>query len=233
MSNFASSKPVILKNVRAAWLDIFTPGEGMNGGPPKFKFTGIIEPDSEALTVAKKAMLEAATGLWGANAANVVKSMTANSKALRNGNDKLNDDGTVRAEYANKFYISASNKAQQRPQVVGPRRHNGQFVSITAEGRALVNGLDVTNELGYPVTVPYRGCYVNAKVTFVAGKAFKGSDGNLIPNQVFARIEAIQFLRDGEAFGAGPTTAEGFDDEEVEVTGGANGNDLFEDDIPF
>ena len=42
MSNFASSSPVILKGLRAAWLDIFKPGEGMNGGAPKFKFTGLM-----------------------------------------------------------------------------------------------------------------------------------------------------------------------------------------------
>lgn len=226
MSNFASSKPVILKNLRAAWLDIFQPGEGMNGGAPKFKFTGLMAPDSEAATTAKKAMLEAATALWGGNAANVIKSMAANSKALRNGNDKLNDDGSVREEYKDMLFVSASNKATQRPQIVAPKKHNGKFVQITEAGRGLVDGLDVTNELGYEIKVPYRGCYVNAKVTFVAGKSFKGSNGEIIPNQVFARIEAIQFVRDGEAFGAGPTSAEGFDDEEVE-TSDASAEELF------
>lgn len=222
MSNFASSKPVILKGLRAAWLDIFKPGEGMNGGAPKYKFSGLMAPDSDAAKVAKAAMLEAATALWGANAANVVKSMAANSKALRNGNDKLNDDGTVREEYKDMLYISASNKAAQKPQVVAQKKHNGKFVTITEAGRGTVDGLDVTDELGYPITVPYRGCYVNAKVVFVAGKSFKGSDGQIIPNQVFARIEAIQFVGDGEAFGAGPTSAEGFDDEEVAAgVGGA------------
>ena len=39
-----------------------------------------------------------------------------------------------------------------------------------------------------------------------------------------AKFEAIQFLRDGEAFGAGPTSAEGFDDEEVEAST-ADGDD--------
>lgn len=215
MSNFASSKPVILKGLRAAWLDIYKPGEGMNGGAPKYKLTGLMAPDSEAATAAKAAMLEAATALWGANAANMVRSMAANSKALRNGDDKMADDGTVRPEYAGMYFISASNKADKKPQVVAQKMHNGKFVHIGEDGRGRVDGLDVTDEIGYPITVPYRGCYVNAKVTFVAGKSFKGSDGQIIPNQVFARIEAIQFVRDGEAFGAGPTSAEGFGDEEV------------------
>lgn len=225
MSNFASSKPVILKGLRAAWLDIYKPGEGMNGGAPKYKFTGLMAPDSEAATAAKAAMLEAATALWGANAANMVRSMAANSKALRNGDDKMADDGTVRPEYAGMYFISASNKADKKPQVVAQKMHNGKFVHIGEDGRGRVDGLDVTDEIGYPITVPYRGCYVNAKVTFVAGKSFKGSDGQIIPNQVFARIEAIQFVRDGEAFGAGPTSAEGFGDEEVAE--GASAEELF------
>ena len=120
MSNFASSSPVILKGLRAAWLDIFKPGEGMNGGAPKFKFTGLMEPDSEALKIGKAAMLEAATKLWGpANAANMIRSMAANSRAIRDGNDKMSDDGTVRPEYENMFFISASNKADKKPQVAG------------------------------------------------------------------------------------------------------------------
>lgn len=39
----------------------------------------------------------------------------------------------------------------------------------------------------------------------------------MIPNQVYAKLEAVQFLRDGEAFGADPTSAEGFGDEEVSM----------------
>ena len=227
MSNFASSQPVILKGLRAAWLDIFKPGEGMNGGAPKFKFTGLMEPDSEALKIGKAAMLEAATKLWGpANAANMIRSMAANSRAIRDGNDKMSDDGTVRPEYENMFFISASNKADKKPQIVTQKMHNGKFVTITEAGRGMVNGMDVTDELGYEVKAPYRGCYVNLKVTFVAGKQFTGSNKEVIPNQVFAKIEAVQFAADGEAFGAGPTSAEGFGEEEVEEAP-AGGSDLF------
>lgn len=227
MSKYASSKFVVLKDLRAAWLDIFEPGEGMNGGPPKYKFTGLMDPSSEAVTLAKKAMLEAATALWGDNAKNVIQSMSANSKALRDGNSKLNDDGSVREEYAGMLFISASNKATQPPLVIGPRKHNGKFVTIRADGRGFVDGMDVTNELGYEIKAPYRGCYVNAKVIFVAGKAFTGKNKDVIPNQIFARIEAIQFVRDGEAFGAGSTSAEGFDEEEVETSASSDGNDIF------
>lgn len=215
-SNFASSPAIILPNVRLQWGDLFTAASGeINGKPttPKFKALALIEPGSTAFNLAKKALLDAATALWGANAQNVVTNISANSKALRDGNGKIESDGSVRAEFKDMFFISCSNKS--RPQVVAPKRHNNAFVTITEDGRGMVNGMDVTSELGYQLTAPYRGCYVNLKVQFVAGKAFKAASGEMIPNQVYAKLEAVQFLRDGEAFGAGPTSAEGFGDEEV------------------
>lgn len=224
MSNFSSSKSVILKHVRLTWIDAFKPGAGMNGGAPKYKVSALITPNSENATLAKIAMLEAAKGLWAAMAVNAIQAMPANAKAVRNGNDKLNDDGSVRDEYKDMLYISASNK--MRPQVVGPKKHNGKFVTITEDGRGMVDGMDVTDQLGWEVKVPYRGCYCNIKVQFVAGKSFKGGNGEIIPNQVYAKIEAIQFAADGEAFGAGPTSAEGFGEEEVTETS-AGASDLF------
>lgn len=216
MSNFASSPAVILPGVRLQWGDLFTAASGeVNGKPttPKFKSVVLIEPGSPAFNAAKTSLLAAATALWGPHAETVVANISGNSKALRNGNGKLLDDGSVNPMFKDMFFVSASNKS--RPQVVGPKRHNGKFVTITEDGRGLVDGVDVTNELGYTVKAPYRGCYVNLKVQFVAGKAFKAGSGEMIPNQVYAKLEAVQFLRDGEAFGAGPTSAEGFGEEEV------------------
>lgn len=213
MANFASSKPVFLNNVRLQWGDIYKPGDGMDGGAPKYKVVGLFARDSEAARVGGAAMLEAATELWGANAKNVVASITANSKAIRDGNSKLMDDGSVRPEFKDLLFISAANKS--KPQVVAPKRHNGKFVMITEDGRAMCEGVDVTEEVGYEVTAPYRGCYVNLKVTFVAGKAFTTPDKKQIPNQVYAKLEAVQYVKKGVAFGAGPTSAEGFGDEEV------------------
>ena len=225
MSNFASSKSVILKGVRLQWGDIFTAKSGeLNGKKtePKFKVVALFDPKSEAATVAKAGLLEAAVALWGeANARNVVQNISSNSKALRNGNSKIDDQGNVRDEFKDMLFISASNKT--KPQIVGPKKHGGKFVTITEDGRGLVDGLDVTSDLGWPITVPYRGCYVNLKVQFVAGKSFKAQSGEMIPNQVYAKLEAVQFVRDGEAFGSGPTSAEGFEDEEVETEGAGGG----------
>lgn len=226
-SNFASSPAVILKNVRLQWADIFTPSSGEIAGKktePKYKVVALFAKDSEAMAVGKKALLDAAAQLWGANAANVVSQISGNSKAIRDGNGKISDDGSVRPEFKDMFFISASNK--QKPQIIAPRKHNGNFVTITPEGRGTVSGLDVTDQLGYELKAPYRGCYVNLKVQFVAGKSFKAATGEMLPNQVYAKLEAIQFLRDGDPFGAGPTSAEGFGDEEVDESP-VDGNALF------
>lgn len=217
MSNFANSKSVILKNVRLDFFDAYRPNKPMKeGGKAKYKAKVIIDAGSEAFEAAKAGMLEAATNLWGANATNVVKSIASNMKALRNGNAMIDNNGEVRPEYKDKFFLSCSNDT--KPQVVGPKKHNGKFVNVTEDGRGMVDGIDVTDTLGWPVTPPYRGCYVNLKATFVAGKSFKAGD-EVIPNQVYAKFEALQFVRNGDAFGNGPTSAEGFDDEEVETEG--------------
>jgi len=240
MSNFANSDPVFLKRVRATWLDIYKPGDGMNGGAPKYKVSALIEPNSDNYKVCADAMIAAAKKLWGDNAIAMIRSMAANNKALRNGDDKMADDGSVRPEYAGMFFVSTSNKS--KPQVIGPKRFkgrnnefvtakdpNGVFPYITEAGRAMIGAMDVTDDLGYEVKPPYRGCYVNLKITFVAGKKFTGSNKEIIPNQVFCKIEAVQFAADGEAFGAGPTSAEGFGEEEVEEATSASGggSDLF------
>src|SRR5690606_491301 len=97
-SNFASSPAVVLKNVRLQWGDLFTPASGEINGQkttPKYKAIGLFAKDSEAMSVGRKALLDAATALWGANAANVVAQISSNSKALRDGNGKISYDGSV------------------------------------------------------------------------------------------------------------------------------------------
>jgi len=49
---------------------------------------------------------------------------------------------------------------------------------------------------------PYAGCYVNANIELYAYSHPKGGKG------VSASLRAVQFLKDGESFGAGPVNAE-------------------------
>jgi hypothetical protein len=232
-NNFEESDFCILKNVRLDYFDIYTPAPSQDANKKndrkydKFKAKAIIDMGSDADNVARAGLMQAATKMWGANAATVVKSLPTNQKALRKGDEYLTTDGGARPEYAGRMFISASNKS--RPQVVGQRsiERDGKKipVEITEDGRAFAGGIELSPP-PYEITVPFRGCYVNMKVKFVAGKAGKMPSGETVPNQVFAKLEAIQFVRKGEAFGAGPTSAEGFDDEEVAETADAAG-DLF------
>lgn len=214
MSNFASSPSVILKNVRLDYFDAWTPGAPMDEKDKddlkkwKFKAKVILDPKSEAAEVARKAFSDAAQALWGVNYNNVVAAMSKNNKAIRNGNEVLTQDGAVKAMYVDSLMVSCSNSA--RPVVVGPRKFNGKFVDIDASGRAFQNGVEL-NPPPYQTIAPYRGCYVNLKVQFVAGK----TQGKL-PNQVYAKFEALQFVKDGEAFDNAACSAVGFDGEEFQ-----------------
>lgn len=180
-----------LKSVRLSFPDIWRPGKPQNeGDTPKYGGQFIIEPGSENEKIAKEAMMAAATEAFGVNWAAIVKAMEKSKKCLRIGNDNLDKEGNIRDGYIDKIYIVARNKA--KPAIVAAKAKNadGSWNYLTeADGK------------------PYGGCFVNAKINI---KAMKAKDK--IPNQIYATLEAIQFVRDGDAFGAGPGTAEGFDD---------------------
>lgn len=226
-NKFEESDSVILKDVRLDHFAAWKPEPSMEANKKddrkydKYKVKAIITRGSEADKAAQGALLQAARKMWGDNAPNVIKSLPTNQKALRNGDEYLRSDGSQRPEYQGNLFISASNKAQ--PAVVGPKKVDGKFVNISEDGRGYVDGV-LLDPPPYKITAPYRGCYVNLKVKFVAGAAGQMPSGEKVPNQVFAKIEAIQFLRDGDPFGAGKASAEGFDDEEVEE---AEEGDLF------
>lgn len=199
---------VILKNVRLSYPDLHKPGKPLNDGDvPKYGAQFIFDTDSEAAKVAKQAMVAAAQEAFGANWQAIVNAMEKTKKCVRKGDDNLTKDGAIRDGYAGKLYVVARNKA--KPLLIGPRKGaDGQFPVLTeADGK------------------PYGGCFVNVKVDI---KAMKAKDR--IPNQIYATLLTVQFVADGEAFGAAPGTSEGFDDVE-----GANpvGGDDLDDDIPF
>lgn len=189
---------VILKNVRLSYPDLWKPGKPMNeGDAPKYGAQFIFDADSEAGKAAQEALISAAKETFGENWKAIIGAMEKSKKCVRKGDDNLTKDGAVRDGYAGKLYLVARNKA--KPLIIGPRKGaDGQFPVLTEEGGK-----------------PYGGCYVNVKVDIKAMKAKEK-----IPNQVYASLLTVQFVSDGEAFGAAPGTAEGFDDVE-----GAAGDD--------
>lgn len=192
---------VILKNVRLSYPDLWTPGKPMNpGDTPKYGAQFIFAPDSEAAAAAKAAFQQAARDVFGDNWKNVVDAMERSKKCIRSGDQNLTKDGSVRDGYAGNLYLVARNKA--KPLVIGPKKDaSGKFPVLTEnDGK------------------PYAGCYVNVKVDI---KAMKGREK--IPNQVYATLMTVQYVKDGDAFGAAPGTADGFD--EVESAAGLFGDD--------
>lgn len=91
--------------------------------------------------------------------------------------------------YENQWFLSSNNSRQ--PQIVGKDKRP----LTQADGK------------------PYAGCYVNAVVTLWCQLPGKTPKGDPKPLAVYASLEAIQFVRDGEAFGAKPVDVdEEFDD---------------------
>lgn len=196
---------VILRDVRLSYPDLHKPGKPMNPtDTPKYGGQFIFAPDSEAAKIAKEALTQSAQEVFGANWQAIVGAMEKSKKCLRRGDDNLTKDGAVRDGYGGMLYLVARNKA--KPLIIGARKGaDGNFPVLTeADGK------------------PYGGCYVNVKVDIKAMKAFEQ-----VPNQIYAQLLTVQFCRDGEAFGAAPGTAEGFDDvggADAALEGGA---DLF------
>lgn len=75
------------------------------------------------------------------------------------------------------------------------------FVIAKSETRPPVVDRDMT-PLVKDDGKPYAGCYVNATISLFAYSHPTGGKG------VSASLRAVQFLRDGESFGAGPVNAE-------------------------
>lgn len=183
---------IILKNVRLSFPDLHKPGKPLNDGDtPKYGAQFIFDADSAAAKDAKDALTAAAKECFGENWAAIVGAMEKSKKCLRKGDDNLTKDGAVRDGYAGKLYLVARNKA--KPLLIGGRRDaSGNFPVLTEESGK-----------------PYGGCFVNVKVDV---KAMKAKDR--IPNQIYASLLTVQFVSDGDAFGAAPGTAEGFDEVE-------------------
>jgi len=103
--------------------------------------------------------------------------------------------------YPGMIYISSANKT--KPKVVNRQRNaeTGKFDNVSEESG-----------------IVYNGCYVNATITLWA-------QDNEYGKRVNANLRAVQFLRDGDAFGVAPVNADDeFDEVEVDDDDGADGD---------
>jgi len=183
----SSSKVIFMNDVRLAWSDLFVKAEDGKDDktgkviPGKYGCTCIFDPKSEAGKLAQATFVEVAKGEFGPNFMAIIDAIDAKKKCIRNGNHKLDDDGNVVEGYKDMLYIAAKNQA--KPKVVD------QFLKdLTDDGTV------------------YRGCYINLKVEISAYTSKIAEVGRCIS----AKVLAVQFARNGEAFGAAPPSADGF-----------------------
>lgn len=173
---------IILKNVRLSYPHLFKPYESEgDDGETKLSFRAVFmipkedpEGNMKKWKAAKEAVMKEK---WGGK---VVK-LPADKVCMRDGDRKDEEgDRTEKDEYAGHYFLSASSKEDRPPSVVTNRRDkDGKWIQARP-GQA---------------GAPYGGCYVNAIIRIWA-------QDNKYGKRINASLESVQFLRDGEAFGA-------------------------------
>ena len=197
-----ANKTIFLNDIRLFWADLYQKGQDRTAPdgkliPGTYSITGIFAPDSAAGKTALAAIQEVAQQEFGSNWQAAVESIPTNRKPVRKGDLNLDKDGNVKDGFAGMLYISAKNGL--KPKVVDANP-----------------AIELTENSGRP----YRGCRVNAKIEISAYTSKTQGVGRCLS----AKILAVQWVGDGEAFGSAPPTADGFETVPGSET---NINDLF------
>jgi hypothetical protein len=194
----------MLRNVRLSYEHIFTATKFQEGQPAKFSATFIIPKDHPDLPAVKRAMLDAGTEKFG-TAFNTKNGWPRGfTCSLKDADVEVNNMGEVLAEKQPAYkgcYILEANSTK-RPLVIGRKKEA------------------ITEEDG----IVYSGCYVNASLA-TDGYVFEN-----IKRGVKCYLNGVQFVKDGERFGADAMN----DFDELESAGeDDNWMDVGEDAIPF
>lgn len=175
------------------------------GKPPKDRPTepgvygcqGIFDIDSEPHKRLRAAVIAVAKEKWPDGWENIIKSLEKNKKCLRLGDHNLDAKGQQREEYKGKMFVRATNK--EAVMLIGPK---AKIQVKQVDGSMKEEWNILPPESGKP----YGGCVVNLKIDVYAM--------NTYGNAINATLLAVQFVRDGKAFGAGAPSADGFEDVE-------------------
>lgn len=210
---------VKLEGVRLSFADIWRPKsiprQDGTESPPKFSANFLIPKDGDLTGIVAGKRMEIMKALKKGKIDAIAKKLGADkAKTLKikssayavKDGDEENYDG-----YEGNWYVSANNAKQ--PKLIGRDKRP----LTEADG------------------ILYSGCYVNAIITLWYQPAGT-KNNNPVPHAVYASLEAIQFLKDGEAFGAaGVDVDEDFedltDDEDDLDDDDVDGDDDDEDDV--
>lgn len=184
---------VKLSNVRLSFPALFEPEQFKGAGPFRYRASFLFEPNSENHKKLKAAIEEVAKEQWKDKYKQVLVNADDDSKLrfIVNG-DKKTYDG-----YEGMLVISSTrDQSKGKPLILdkNPKQANGDDNVLTqTDGR------------------PYAGCYVNATVEVWA-------QNNDFGKTVRAQLLAVQFVKDGDAFGAS-TKGDPDDFEDLSDTG--------------
>jgi hypothetical protein len=181
---------VRLQNVRLSFPHLWKKHASVAGGKEKYRASFLIDPNTAD---GKKALAACRAAIAEAETETFGKAGETKYKdgreALVLGDDCTNAAGDVYSGYEGMWAVSSAN-----------------------DNRVPVVDRNPSVALGEDDGKPYAGCYVNAVIRFYGVKgADKGGNG------MFASLEAVQFVRDGEAFGAAKIDATAVFDDFSEV----------------
>lgn len=204
---------VKLTDVRLSFASLFEPNVQKNddGTERKTWKSNFLIPkdkgDAHAKAIiakVKKAKEEVLEKKYGPETAkNKWPKFKADRLFFRDG-DEENWDG-----YEDMWYISANAPLDRRPRVISNRKDkDGRWIDAEPGERG----------------VPYSGCYVNAIIRVWVQDNEHGK-------RINASLEAVQFRRDGDPFGAAPIDVDSeFDDDDVGDEGEIDMDDGDDDD---
>jgi hypothetical protein len=181
--NSKTSEKIELKNVRLSFLRLDRPEAFAQGQAEKYQATALLDPSNAENAAAIKVIRAAAQKLCMEAYGEVPDAIKAAPlERLPFGEADKHPKKKAYDGYAGMFYVAASNTIMP-----GIANRKAQKVLPGEE------------------QFPYSGCYGNVKVSLWA---LLGPKKNQFGPRVGANLIAVQFVKDGEAFGQGPINAE-------------------------
>lgn len=210
MSEGTTSDPIKLKNVRLSFARLFQPKAFREGQPKRYEGSFLLDPSDKMHQDQVKQIRKAALGVIKAKFNGKVPGDLDLCFGYSDGDtpiilaeNKYRNKPKTYDGYEGMIYISSANTTQ--PKVVGRHKDpkTGKF-ALLEESSGIV----------------YSGCYVNATITLWA-------QDNEYGKRVNANLRAVQFVRDGDAFGVAPVDADDeFDEVEIDEDDGAEDWDV-------
>jgi hypothetical protein len=180
---------VTLKEVRLAFPKLWEAKAVGNGDSKYYSAAFPIDPKSENHKALTAAIEAVAKEKWGAKAAGILSTIREKGDIGYKLKPLKSAEGDVYDGFQDMYSLNASRREDK--------------------GRVLV-----VDRVKQPLTEqdgkPYAGCYVNAVIEVWAQDNSNGK-------RVNAELKAVQFVKDGDAFGSGaPVSADAFEDLGVE-----------------